>query len=47
LAIALGLDPRYKIDLLESYFYKLYGIDCDLKLTRLRQMCYDLVFEYQ
>jgi len=35
------------MDMLEYYFYKLYGIDFDLKLSRIRQMCYDLVLEYQ
>jgi len=33
--------------MLEYYFYKLYGIDFDLKHSRIRQMCYDLVLEYQ
>jgi len=47
LAIASVLDPRYKMDMLEYYFYKLYGNDFDLKLSRIRQMCYDLVLEYQ
>ena len=47
MAIASVLDPRYKMDMLEYYFYKLYGNDFDLKLSRIRQMCYDLVLEYQ
>jgi len=33
--------------MLEYYFYKLYGIYFDLKLSRIRQMSYDLVLEYQ
>ena len=47
LAIASVLDPLYKMDMLEYYFYKLYGIDFDLKLCMIRQMPYDLVLEYQ
>ena len=47
LAIDSVLDPRYKMDMLEYYFYNLYGYDFDLKLSRIRQMCYDLVLEYQ
>ena len=47
LAIASVLDQRYKMDMLEYYFYKLYGIAFDIKLSRICQMCYDLVFEYQ
>ena len=47
LAIASVLDLRYKMDMLEYYFYKLYRIDFNLKLSRIRQMCYDLVLEYQ
>jgi len=33
LAIASVLDPRYKMDMSEYYFYKLYSIDFDLKKT--------------
>jgi len=35
LAIASVLDRRYKMNFLECYFYKLYGIDCGLKLSRI------------
>nr|KYP41519.1 Putative AC transposase [Cajanus cajan] len=45
--VASVLDPRYKMDLLEYYFDKLYDIDCDLEISRIRQLCYDLVSEYQ
>nr|KYP71177.1 Putative AC9 transposase [Cajanus cajan] len=47
MGVASVLDPRYKMDLLEYYFDKLYDIDCDLEISRIRQLCYDLVSEYQ
>nr|KYP54465.1 Putative AC transposase [Cajanus cajan] len=47
IGVASVLDPRYKMDLLEYYFDKLYDIDCDLEISRIRQLCYDLVSEYQ
>nr|KYP56873.1 Putative AC transposase [Cajanus cajan] len=47
MGVASVLDPRYKMDLLEYYFDKLYDIDCDLEISRIHQLCYDFVFEYQ
>ncbi|XP_028117896.1 zinc finger BED domain-containing protein RICESLEEPER 2-like [Camellia sinensis] len=43
----LVLDPRYKMSVLEFYFEKLYGDKAEDEVDRVRQICYDLLQEYQ
>ncbi|XP_073223449.1 zinc finger BED domain-containing protein DAYSLEEPER-like [Cicer arietinum] len=45
--VAAVLDPRYKIKLLEYYYVKLYGNDANDQVKSIRQLCYDLFYEYQ
>ncbi|KAK9286527.1 hypothetical protein L1049_014925 [Liquidambar formosana] len=47
MGVAAVLDPRYKMDLLEFYFPKLYGDEYLEEVERVRQLCYDLLIEYQ
>ncbi|KAH1239115.1 Zinc finger BED domain-containing protein RICESLEEPER 2 [Glycine max] len=45
--VAIVLDPRYKMELLEFYFESIYPIDFFSQVNRIRNLCYDLVSEYQ
>lgn len=47
MGVAAVLDPRYKMALLEYYFPQLYGNDSLNEVDKIRQLCYDLVSEYQ
>ena len=41
------LDPRYKMELLEYYYEKLYEHDSFTQVRCIQQLCYDLVSDYQ
>ncbi|KAF1874153.1 hypothetical protein Lal_00041598 [Lupinus albus] len=41
------LDPRYKMTLLEFYFDKLYDHNACTQVRKIRELCYDLVSDYQ
>lgn len=45
--VAIVLDPRYKLSVLEFYFDKLYGDTAEEEIVKIRQLCYDLLQEYQ
>jgi hypothetical protein len=47
MGVATVLDPRYKTELLEYYYEKLYGQDSVEQVSRIQQMCYDLIADYQ
>ena len=47
MGVAIVLDPRYKMELLEFYFESIYPMDYFLQVNRIRNLCYDLVSEYQ
>ncbi|KAK1387618.1 Zinc finger BED domain-containing protein RICESLEEPER 2 [Heracleum sosnowskyi] len=47
MGVTAVLDPRYKMQLLEYYFPLLYGREARIKVDTVRQICYDLVSEYQ
>ncbi|KAL5134228.1 Zinc finger BED domain-containing protein RICESLEEPER 2 [Glycine soja] len=47
MGVATVLDPRYKMELLEFYFESIYPIDFFSQVNRIRNLCYDLVSEYQ
>ena len=47
MGVAIVLDPRYKMELLEFYFESIYPIDFFSQVNRIRNLCYDLVSEYQ
>nr|XP_048321651.1 zinc finger BED domain-containing protein DAYSLEEPER-like [Ziziphus jujuba var. spinosa] len=47
MAIATLLDPRYKMKVIEYYFPLIYGDEGVHKIAIIRQICYDLVKEYQ
>ncbi|RVW15815.1 Zinc finger BED domain-containing protein RICESLEEPER 2 [Vitis vinifera] len=47
MAIAVVLDPRYKMKILEFYFPIMYGSEASSEIGKIRQLCYDLFSEYQ
>ena len=47
IGVATVLDSRYKMELLEYYFEKLYGQDSGEQVKRVQQLCYDLIVDYQ
>ncbi|KAL6864922.1 hypothetical protein ACP4OV_016073 [Aristida adscensionis] len=47
MAVATVLDPRYKLELLQFYFPSLFGDEAYNEINRIRQLCYDLVRQYQ
>ena len=47
MAIAIVLDPRYKMNILEFYFPIMYGFEASSEIGKIRQLCYDLLSEYQ
>ncbi|KAL5193473.1 Zinc finger BED domain-containing protein RICESLEEPER 2 [Glycine soja] len=47
MGVATVLDPRYKMELLEYYYEKLYEHDSFTQVRGIQQLCYDLVSDYQ
>ncbi|CAL5360825.1 unnamed protein product [Camellia sinensis] len=47
LAIAVVLDPRFKMDLVEYYFGLIYGVDANKHIQRVRNGFVDLFYEYR
>ena len=47
MAIAIVLDPRYKMKILEFYFPIMYGSEASSEIGKFCQLCYDLLSEYQ
>ncbi|XP_028116569.1 zinc finger BED domain-containing protein RICESLEEPER 2-like [Camellia sinensis] len=47
LAIAVVLDPRFKMDLVEYYFGLIYGADANKHIQRVRNGFVDLFYEYR
>ncbi|CAI8586688.1 unnamed protein product [Vicia faba] len=47
MGIAAVLDPRYKTNLLEYYYGVFYGNDADFQVKSIRQVCYELLYDYQ
>lgn len=47
MGVATVLDPRYKMELLEYYYEKMYGIDSFSQVRKIRQLSYNLVSDYQ
>ena len=47
MAVAAILDPRYKIKILEFYFPIMFGSEALSEIGKIRQICYDFLFEYQ
>ncbi|CAL5184096.1 unnamed protein product [Lathyrus oleraceus] len=41
------LDPRNKTDLLEYYYGVFYGNGVNDQVKSIRQLCYDLLYDYQ
>ena len=46
MAVAVILDPRYKMKLLEFYYPNIYGDNSDLEIEKIKNICYDLLDEY-
>ena len=47
MVVAVILDPRYKLEVVEFYFPSIYGDDAAYKIKRIKQTYYDLLHEYQ
>ncbi|KAL6331824.1 hypothetical protein AAG906_020168 [Vitis piasezkii] len=47
MTIIVVLDPRYKMKILEFYFSIMYGFEASSEIGKIRQLCYDLLSEYQ
>ncbi|KAL8471939.1 hypothetical protein ACS0TY_029252 [Phlomoides rotata] len=47
MGVAIILDPRYKADLLEYYFGKIYVYDAELEVERILTLCRELVEQYE
>ena len=47
MAIAIVLDPRFKMKLLEFYFPEIYHNDSSYEIDKIRTIWYELVTEYQ
>ena len=46
MAVAVILDPRYKIKLLEFYQPNIYDDNSELEIEKIKNFCYDLFDEY-
>ncbi|XP_026400245.1 zinc finger BED domain-containing protein RICESLEEPER 2-like [Papaver somniferum] len=48
MAVAIMLDPRFKMKLIQFYFPQIYGPSfADFEMTRVSNLCYDLAKEYE
>ncbi|KAL0313153.1 UNVERIFIED_CONTAM: putative AC transposase [Sesamum radiatum] len=47
MGVAAVLDPRYKMNLVEFFFRKIYRESASFKIDEVRQNCYDLLLDYQ
>ena len=47
MGIAIVLDPRYKLKLLECFFPKLYGSSSAFEINNIKKSCYSLFEDYQ
>ena len=46
MAVAVVLDLRYKIKILEFYFSIMYGSEALSEIGKFREICYDFLSEY-
>ncbi|KAJ9538563.1 hypothetical protein OSB04_031296 [Centaurea solstitialis] len=47
MSVAIVLDPRYKLKLINYFFLKIYGSDAKDEVTKIRNMCNELFEEYK
>ena len=47
MGVATVLDPRYKMKLIEFYYPQIFGVEFDYEVRRIKQLCDDLILEYQ
>ncbi|KAH9780517.1 BED-type domain-containing protein [Citrus sinensis] len=47
MAVAVVLDPRYKMVLVDYFFPQIYGSDASTHIDRIRTLCSDLYSEYK
>ena len=47
MGVAIVLDPRYKMKLIEFYYSQIFGVESDYEVGRIKQPCDDLVLKYQ
>ncbi|XP_077249073.1 zinc finger BED domain-containing protein RICESLEEPER 1-like [Tasmannia lanceolata] len=47
MGVAIVLDPRYKMGLLNFFFPKIYGDASKDEIGRIQKFCYDMLWEYQ
>ncbi|WCJ20036.1 Zinc finger BED domain-containing protein RICESLEEPER 2 [Euphorbia peplus] len=46
MAVAIVLDPRFKLMLLEFYFPRLFGAQAKDEIQKVKDLCFELLFEY-
>ena len=46
MVITVILDLRYKMKILEIYFPIMYGLEAPNEVRKIREKCYDFLFEY-
>ncbi|XP_075670323.1 zinc finger BED domain-containing protein RICESLEEPER 1-like [Castanea sativa] len=47
MAVAVIVDPRYKMKLLEFYYPNIYGDNSDLEIEKIKNIYYDLLDKYR
>jgi hypothetical protein len=47
MGVAVVLDPRYKMTLVDYTFPKIFGNDAPMKIKKIKKFCSDLFEEYK
>jgi hypothetical protein len=47
MSVAIVLDPRYKLKLINYFFPKIYGVDAKDEVMKIRNLCNELFEEYK
>ncbi|KAF7802170.1 zinc finger BED domain-containing protein RICESLEEPER 2-like [Senna tora] len=45
--VAIVLDPRYKLKLVEYFFPHFYGNSSKMEMEKIKRLCYNLFYEYE
>ncbi|KAF7812893.1 putative AC transposase [Senna tora] len=47
MGVAIVLDPRYKLKLVEYFFPHFYGNSSEMEMDKIKRLCYSLFYEYE
>ncbi|KAF7839222.1 zinc finger BED domain-containing protein RICESLEEPER 2-like [Senna tora] len=47
MGVAIVLDPRYKLKLVEYFFPHFYGNSSEMEMEKIKRLCYSLFYEYE